>query len=138
MFLQSEFFVEADTELIDIRAYKPYSFTNGTNFEISQHFKSKDELKNMLLDTAIKNCFEIKIIKSCKKVFVLDCVDHEHCSWHLRAVKFANSNVFIIPTHHNIHTCTLYKQKKKHHQASAAMVAEMVKKNSSKHQHRRI
>lgn len=129
MFRESEFLVESDVESIDIRSNKPYSFTDGTNFEIGQHFKSKDELKNMLLDAAIKNCFEMKIVKSCKKVFVVDCVDREHCSWHLRAVKLANTNFFSIRTHHNVHTCSLDKRKKKHRQASAAMVAEVVKKN---------
>ena len=58
MFRESEFFVESDVESIYIRTNKPYSFTDGTNFEICQHFKSKDELKNMLLDAAIKNCFK--------------------------------------------------------------------------------
>ena len=91
----------------------------------------------MLLDAAIKNCFEMKIVKSCKKVFVVDCVDREHCSWHLRAVKLENSTflafehitTFILVVWINGKRNTVNKRKKKHRQASATMVAEVVKQN---------
>ena len=52
---RDNFFVQDDTKSIDVEAHnKLYSLTDDTNFEIGQHFKNKDELKNILLNEAIK------------------------------------------------------------------------------------
>ena len=76
----------------------------------------------------MKNCFEMKIVKSSKMLCMVKCVD-ENCKWKLQAVKVLNSNFFTIRMCCNAHTCSLEKRKKKHQQASAIVVAEVVRNN---------
>ena len=62
---------------------------------------------------------------------MVKCVD-ENCKWKLQAVKVLNSNFFTIRTYCNTHTCSLEKWKKKHRQANAIVVAEVVRNNFKK------
>ena len=60
-----------------------YIYSDGSNFEISQNFVSKEELKSKLYEAAINNYWKIKIVKSDKSLYVVKCVDDD-CQWHRR------------------------------------------------------
>ncbi|KAF4394579.1 hypothetical protein F8388_020404 [Cannabis sativa] len=51
-----------------------FSFTDGSNLAIGQEFKNKDEVKLTLKDIAMKACFEMKIAKSTKSLYVMKCI----------------------------------------------------------------
>ena len=121
-----EFVVGNDSRSTDIEASALYSFTDGSGFVVGQNFVSKEELKNRLHEVAINNCFEMRIINSSTSLYVVKCVD-DKCTWRLRAAKITNSSYFSIRTYNNTHTCGLEKRKRKHRQASAALVGDMVK-----------
>ena len=59
-----------------------YSYEDGMNITVGQEFKTKEELKNLVIDASLKACFDFKIIKSTKTLFVVKCVD-EDCKWRL-------------------------------------------------------
>ncbi|GMN49307.1 hypothetical protein TIFTF001_018473 [Ficus carica] len=84
-----------DFEPVHVKAPVSHSFTDNTNFRVVQEFESTDELKNNLQEATMKSCFEMKIVKSSKTLYVVKCVN-EHCTWRLRAVKVLNSNFFTI------------------------------------------
>ena len=68
----------------------------------------------------------MKIVKSDKSLFVVKYVDDD-CQWRLRAAKIPMSEFFSIRTYINTHTCGIEKRKKKHRQATAVVVADLVK-----------
>ena len=103
-----------------------YSFPNGSSFKIGQNFMSKKELKNKLYEAAINNYWEMKIVKQDKSWYAVKCVDDDY-QWRLWVAKIPMSEFFSIRTYINTHTCGIKKQKKKHRQATAAIVADMVK-----------
>ena len=103
-----------------------YSFPDGSSFEIGQNFVSKEELKNKLYEAAINNYWKMKIVKSDTSLYVVKCVDDDS-QWRLWAAKISMSEFFSIRTYIITHTCGIEKQKKKHSQATAAVVADMVK-----------
>ncbi|XP_062082315.1 uncharacterized protein LOC133788743 isoform X2 [Humulus lupulus] len=102
-----------------------FSFPDGSDLAIGQEFKIKDEVKTKLNDIAIKACFEMEINKSTKLLYVTKCID-KSCNWVVRAAKVTNSEHFSIRTYCNTHTCSLISQKRKHRQASAAVIANVV------------
>ncbi|KAF4347063.1 hypothetical protein G4B88_019310 [Cannabis sativa] len=57
-----------------------FSFTNGSNLAIGQEFKNKDKVKFTLKDITMKACFEMKIAKSTKSLYVTKCID-KSCKW---------------------------------------------------------
>ena len=59
-----------------------YSYEDGMNITVGQEFKSKEEVKNSVIDASLKVGFDFKIIKSTKTLFVVKCVD-EDCKWRL-------------------------------------------------------
>ncbi|XP_062099983.1 uncharacterized protein LOC133805848 [Humulus lupulus] len=103
-----------------------FSFPDGSDLAIGQEFKNKDEVKTKLNDIAIKACFEMEINKSTKSLYVTKCID-KSCNWAVRATKVTNSERFSIRTYCNTHTCSLISRKRKHRQASAAVVANVVR-----------
>ena len=68
----------------------------------------------------------MKIVKSDKSLYVVKCVDDDS-QWRLWAAKISMSEFFSIRTYIITHTCGIEKRKKKHRQAIAAVVADMVK-----------
>ena len=66
------------------------------------------------------------VVKSDKSLYVVKCVDDDS-QWRLWAAKISMSEFFSIRTYIITHTCGIEKQKKKHSQATAAVVADMVK-----------
>ena len=103
-----------------------FSFTDGSDLAIGQEFKNKDEVKFTLKDIAMKACFEMKIVKSTKSLYVTKCID-KSCKWAVRVAKVSNSERFSIRTYCNTHTCSLISRKRKHRQASAEVVANVVR-----------
>ena len=59
-----------------------YSYEDGMNITVGQEFKSKEEVKNSVIDASLKACFDFIIIKSTKMLFVVKCVV-EDCKWRL-------------------------------------------------------
>ena len=103
-----------------------FSFTDLSDLAIGQEFENKEEVKNKLQEISLKACFEMTIKKSTKSLYATRCIDST-CKWAVRAARIKNSERFSIRTYCNTHTCSLINRKRKNRQASAAMVAEMVK-----------
>ena len=103
-----------------------FSFPDLLDLAIGQKFENKKEVKNKLQEISLKACFEMAIKKSTKSLYVTRYIDST-CKWAVRAARVKKSDRFSIRTYCNTHTCSLINRKKKNQQASAAMVAEMVK-----------
>uniref|UniRef100_A0A803QCD7 Transposase MuDR plant domain-containing protein n=1 Tax=Cannabis sativa TaxID=3483 RepID=A0A803QCD7_CANSA len=102
-----------------------FSFTDGSNLAIGQEFKNKDEVKFTLKNIAMKAFFQMNA-KSTKSLYVTKCID-KSCKWAVRVAKVSNSERFSIRTYCNTHTCSLISRKRKHRQASAKVVANVVR-----------
>ena len=48
-----------------------YSYEDGMNITVGKEFKSKEEVKNLVIDASFKACFDFKIIKSTKTLFLM-------------------------------------------------------------------
>ena len=104
-----------------------YNYEDGLNVFIGEEFKSKEDVKNLVIDASLKACFDFKIIKSTKTLFVVKCVV-EDCEWKLRAAIVPNSGNFSIRTYNNIHSCSSNAVDKRNRQATASLVADMLRK----------
>ena len=113
------------TALVEYASASSYSFLDGSDLAIGQEFASKIELQKILNEIALKGSFEMTVVKSTKTLYVVKCVDPQ-CGWRLRAAQITNSTSFSIRTYCNTHTCSLTSRKRKHRQATAAIVADVV------------
>ncbi|XP_073152712.1 uncharacterized protein [Henckelia pumila] len=99
-----------------------YSFVGGSTLAVGQEFETKEEVKNELIKIAISACFEIHVLKSTKILYEVRCVTNA-CTWRVRAGKMNDSTRFRIKTYCNTHTCDLGDRRRRHRQASSAVVA---------------
>ena len=72
-----------------------YNYEDGMNITVGQEFKSKEEVKNSVIDASLKACFDFKIMKSTKTLFVVKCVVDD-CKWRLRAAAIGKSSNFSV------------------------------------------
>ena len=117
---------EAPDYVVPALSKEFFNFTDLSDLEIGQEFENKEEVKNKLQDISLKAYFEMAIKKSTKSLYVIRCIDTT-CKWAVRAARIKNSERFSIRTYCNTHTCSFINRKRKNRQASAVMVAEMVK-----------
>ncbi|XP_073019502.1 uncharacterized protein [Primulina eburnea] len=106
-----------------------YCFKDGSNLAIGQEFDTKEEVKkNVLFKLAITASFEFDVVKSTKSLYSIKCVS-DKCSWRVRVSKTKKSTRFSIRKYCNTHTCDLADRRKRHRQASADVVSNMLLEN---------
>ncbi|XP_073152978.1 uncharacterized protein [Henckelia pumila] len=105
-----------------------YNFTDESNLSVGKEFDDKKDVQRELYDIAIKASFEMRVIKSTKTLYEVRCVD-ETCSWKVRVARKEDSSRFSVRTYCNKHTCDLTNRKRRHRQASAVVVADMLVEN---------
>ncbi|XP_073067277.1 uncharacterized protein [Primulina eburnea] len=105
-----------------------YCFQDGSNLAIGQEFDTKEEVKNVLSKLAISASFEFNVVKSTKSLYSIKCVS-DKCSWRVRVSKTKKSTRFSIRKYCNTHTCDLADRRKRHRQASAEVVSNMLLEN---------
>ncbi|XP_062110831.1 uncharacterized protein LOC133822494 [Humulus lupulus] len=118
--------INNEEEVIDID--DDLVITNNRHQEIalSQIYKDKETLKTVLSHYAINNHFQYCVQKSCKKEYLVACLD-KNCKWMLRASRNENTNQFIIRKFSHIHTCALEIRLKDQRQATSTIIADMIK-----------
>ena len=97
------------------------------NITVGQEFNSKEEVKNSVIDASLKACFDFKIMKSTKTLFVVKCVVDD-CKWRLRAAAIGKSSNFSVRTYNNRHSCSSNSVDRRNRQATASLVADMLRK----------
>ncbi|XP_062112481.1 uncharacterized protein LOC133823641 [Humulus lupulus] len=91
-----------------------------------QVYKNKEVLTTTIGLYAIKNNFQFKVHKSCKKEYQLKCLDSE-CTWSFRAARYGKTDMFQLRKFNRAHTCSLDIILGDHRQASSSMVGNVVK-----------
>ncbi|XP_055961845.1 uncharacterized protein LOC130015536 [Mercurialis annua] len=91
-----------------------------------QIYKDKETLSTVMSFYAIKNHFQYKVKKSCRRQFFLDCWD-ERCDWKLRASRKRNTSMFMIRKLNNVHICPLESRTSNQRQATSAIIGECIK-----------
>ncbi|KAM6545844.1 hypothetical protein CsatB_026580 [Cannabis sativa] len=99
---------------------------NEEEIVVSQIYKDKKTLKNVLSHYAIKNNFQYCVQKSCTKEYLVVCLD-KNCKWTLRALRNGKTNQFIIKSFQQIHTCALEIRYKDKRQATSTIIGDMIK-----------
>ncbi|XP_062103307.1 uncharacterized protein LOC133814353 [Humulus lupulus] len=115
-----------EEEVIDIDEDLVINNKHHQEISLSQIYKDKDTLKTVLSHYAISNHFQYCVQKSCKKEYVVACLD-KNCKWMLRASRNGNTNQFIIRRFSHIHTCALEIRLKNQRQATSTIIADMIK-----------
>ncbi|KAF8117437.1 hypothetical protein N665_0010s0014 [Sinapis alba] len=77
---------------------------DGIDMTLHQEFETKHEVRDLVDKDVHKNCFEVDIVKSKPRLYVLKCCG-VGCKWYLRAEKLHNSDFFSIRTYRKMHTC---------------------------------
>lgn len=72
--------------------------------------------------------FEIRVLKSTRTLYSVRCVD-DTCSWKVRVAQKKKSPRFSIRTYCNKNTCDLANRRRRHRQASAAVVTDVLMEN---------
>ncbi|XP_062075859.1 uncharacterized protein LOC133779985 [Humulus lupulus] len=118
--------INNEEEVIDID--DDLVITNNRHQEIalSQIYKDKETLKTVLSHYAINNHFQYCVQKSCKKEYLVACLD-KNFKWMLRASRNGNTNQFIIRKFSYINTCALEIRLKDQRQATSTIIADMIK-----------
>src|SRR5579862_7438701 len=113
-----------------------YSFGVGTSSNLAaqeprtmiykgQFFLSKKDLKRLVGHFAMRQNFEWKVKRSNKTTLHLVCIIDD-CTWKVRAVRRAEGTYFQVRSFVNKHTCPLEEVHRRHRQASAAIIGEVV------------
>jgi hypothetical protein len=113
-----------------------YSFGIGTSGTLAaqeprtliykgQFFPSKKDLKRLVGEFAMRRNFEWKVKRSNKTTLHLVCIIDD-CKWKLRAVRSEEGTYFQVRSFVNEHTCPLEEVHRRHRQASAATIGEVV------------
>ncbi|KAK0599158.1 hypothetical protein LWI29_002843 [Acer saccharum] len=90
-----------------------------------QFFPSKKDLKRLVDDFAMRKNFEWKVKRSNKTTLHLVCIIDD-CTWKLRVVRREEGTYFQVRSFVNEHTCPLVEIHRRHRQASAVTIAEVV------------
>ncbi|KAL0699890.1 hypothetical protein Bca4012_056012 [Brassica carinata] len=100
---------------------------DGIDMSLHQEFATRDEVRDLVDKGVHSNCFEVDIMKSNPRVYILKCRG-AGCRWYLRAAKLKNSAFFSIRTYKKMHTCSrgdasVMKKKKR---GTPSLVASVV------------
>ena len=99
--------------------------TPNTLIYKGQFFPRKKDLKRLVGIHALRENYEWKVKRSNKSVLHLVC-KHENCNWKLRAVRLSEGTYFHVRSFENKHTCPLEQVHRRHRQASAIIIGEIV------------
>ena len=99
--------------------------TPNTMIYKGQFFPRKKDLKRLVGIHALRENYEWKVKRSNKSVLHLVC-KHENCNWKLRAVRVSEGTYFHVRSYQNKHTCPLEEVHRRHRQASAIIIGEIV------------
>ncbi|XP_055960222.1 uncharacterized protein LOC130014995 [Mercurialis annua] len=110
---------------------KPQEINIVTNSKISeiyvgQIFKNKEIMKTSFCFYTIANQFQYKVSKSCKREYIVICIDL-NCRWTVRASRDGKTNMFVIRRMINIHTCPPNIRMDDKRQATASIIGEHIK-----------
>ncbi|KAK2652626.1 hypothetical protein Ddye_012482 [Dipteronia dyeriana] len=90
-----------------------------------QFFPTKKDLKRLVGHFAMRQNFEWKVKRSNKTTLHLVCL-MGNCTWKLRAVRRDEGTYFQVRSFVNEHTCLLEKIHRRHRQASAVIIGEVI------------
>ncbi|KAK0573057.1 hypothetical protein LWI29_002395 [Acer saccharum] len=97
-----------------------------------QFFPSKKDLKRLVDDFAMRQNFEWKVKRSNKTTLHLVCIVDD-CSWKLRAVRRDEGTYFQVRSFVNEHSCPLEEVHRRHRQASAVIIGELIAPRLQQH-----
>ncbi|KAK1399453.1 SWIM-type domain-containing protein [Heracleum sosnowskyi] len=89
-------------------------------------YKDKETLQIVLSHYALNNNFQYIVQKSCKKEYLVACID-KNFKWMLRASRNGKTNQFIIRRFIDTHTCALEIRFKSQRQATTSIIADVIK-----------
>ncbi|KAK2648734.1 hypothetical protein Ddye_016223 [Dipteronia dyeriana] len=113
-----------------------YSFGMGGSRNLVEHestsmiykgqfFPTKKDLNRLVGHFAMRQNFEWKVKWSNKTTLHLVCL-MENCTWKLRAVRRDEGTYFQVRSFVNQHTCPLEEIHRRHRQASAVIIGEVI------------
>ncbi|XP_073138354.1 uncharacterized protein [Henckelia pumila] len=105
-----------------------YNFTDESNLSAGKEFDSKKDVQRELYSISMKASFEMRVLKSTKTLYSVRCVD-DTCSWKVCVAQKHDSSRFSVRTYCNKNPCDLGNRRRRHQQASAAIVADMLVEN---------
>ncbi|XP_050233133.2 uncharacterized protein LOC126681630 [Mercurialis annua] len=97
-----------------------------TEIYVGQIFKDKKIMKTSFCFYTIANQFQYKVSKSCKREYIVNCID-EDCRWTVRASRDGKTNMFVIRRMINIHTCPPNIRMDDKRQATTSIIGEHIK-----------
>ncbi|KAK4849449.1 hypothetical protein QYF36_024944 [Acer negundo] len=97
-----------------------------------QFFPSKKELKRLVGHFVMHHNFEWKVKRSNKITLHLICIIDD-CTWKLRAVRRDEGTYFQVRSFVNEHSCPLEEIHRRHRQASAVIIGEVVAPRLQQH-----
>ncbi|KAK4838645.1 hypothetical protein QYF36_015314 [Acer negundo] len=97
-----------------------------------QFFPSKKDLKRLVGHFAMHHNFEWKVKRSNKTTLHLVCIIDD-CTWKLRAVRRDEGTYFQVRSFVNEHSCPLEEIHRRHRQASAVIIGEVVAPRLQQH-----
>ncbi|KAI9187082.1 hypothetical protein LWI28_024199 [Acer negundo] len=97
-----------------------------------QFFPSKKDLKRLVGHFAMHHNFEWKMKRSNKTTLHLVCII-DNCTWKLRAVRRDEGTYFQVRSFVNEHSCPLEEIHRRHRQASAVIIGEVVAPRLQQH-----
>ena len=78
----------------------------GVDLREGQVFRSKEEVQHTIRMAALARCFDTKVKRSTKTVYVVECVG-PNCKWACRASTYKNSRLWMIRKLVDEHSCDL-------------------------------
>ena len=97
-----------------------------------QFFPSKKDLKRLIGHFAMQQNFEWKVKRSNKTTLHLVCIIDD-CTWKLRAVRRNEGTYFQVRSFVNEHNCPLEEIHRRHRQANAVTIGEVVAPRLQQH-----
>ncbi|XP_022159183.1 uncharacterized protein LOC111025603 [Momordica charantia] len=95
---------------------------------IGSTFRSKEELQFKLSVFAMRVNFEYHVKKSTKSLYPIGCSE-DGCKWSPHVRKIQGSDIFLISTFYEVHSCIREVMKHDHRQAQSRVVGQIIKSN---------
>ncbi|KAK1396847.1 hypothetical protein POM88_006710 [Heracleum sosnowskyi] len=116
----------SEDEVIEINKDMVISTKHWQHISLSQIYKDNETLQIVLSHYALNNNFQYIVQKSCKKEYLVACID-KNCKWMLRASRNGKTNQLIIRRFIDTHTCALEIRFKSQRQATTSIIADVIK-----------
>ncbi|XP_022154925.1 uncharacterized protein LOC111022071 [Momordica charantia] len=112
---------------VTIEQAKRYNLLpGGSELHVGKIFVSKQDLRMVLSNAAMRSNREYKVSRSTKSKFNVRCIDNT-CNWRVAAHSVGKSSIFCISKYVDAHTCTIDSVNHDHKQASSWVVANLIK-----------